>query len=42
MQNEQQKTYVFGEGVSNIYNTLNGEEPGHGKEFKSTEPATKI
>lgn len=42
MQKEQQKTYVFGEEVSDIYNTLNGEESGHGKEFKSTEPVTKI
>ena len=29
---------IFGEGVSDIYNTLNGEKPGHGKQPVFTEP----
>ncbi len=33
---------MFGEGVSDIYNTLNGEKPGHGREFESSEPTTKV
>lgn len=31
---------VFGDTVGDVFNTLNGEEPGKGKSIAFTEPAT--
>jgi len=33
---------VFGTTVGDVFNTLNGEEPGKGKSIKFTEPETSI
>jgi hypothetical protein len=33
---------VFGTTVGDVFNTLNGEEPGKGKSVKFNEPETSI
>lgn len=33
---------VFGTTVGDVFNTLNGEEPGKGKSIKFNEPETSI